>query len=246
MKRINSLLMTAALLFGASFAAVTATAAPADDKKPARSTAAAERVRTPLNLAVLIQDDLVPHVGNELKVTSEFIRSLPAGSRVMVGYIRSGSLQVRQPFTEDLSAAADSLRVPVGSTSVSPYNPYVDVVAALKKFPVDGRNRNALLLVSDGLDTSRGYDAISALTSIDLDRAVREAKERGVAVYSFYAPSVGLTSYSRQAASLGQGALNRLSERTGGRAFFQGTSFVTFNAYFDRLREALNERGVAY
>ena len=52
----------------------------------------------PLNLAVLIQDDLVPQVGNELGVTREFIRSLPQGSQVMVGYITSGSLQVRQPF----------------------------------------------------------------------------------------------------------------------------------------------------
>ena len=31
----------------------------------------------PLNLAVLIQDDLVPQVGSELGVTREFIRSLP-------------------------------------------------------------------------------------------------------------------------------------------------------------------------
>src|SRR5688572_16563504 len=64
----------------------------------------------PLNLAVLIQDDLVPQVGNELGVTREFIRSLPAGSQVMVGYITSGSLQVRQPFTNDLEKAAKSLR----------------------------------------------------------------------------------------------------------------------------------------
>ena len=39
----------------------------------------------PLDLAVLIQDDLVPQVGNELGVTRDFIRSLPQGSRVMVG-----------------------------------------------------------------------------------------------------------------------------------------------------------------
>jgi hypothetical protein len=241
MTRINSLLMAAALVF---FAGFTAAAAPAE--KRAKSERSAESVRVPLDLAVLIQDDLVSRVGNELRITSEFIRSLPAGSRVMVGYIRAGSLQVRQQFTEDLAAAADSLRVPVGSTAVSPYNPYVEVVEALKRFPADERNRNAMLLISDGLDTSRGFDASSALRSIDLDRAVRKAKEQNVSVYSFYAPSVGLTSYSRLAVSYGQGALNRLSNETGGRAFFQGTSFVTFNAYFERLREALNEKGVAY
>src|ERR1044071_8654061 len=56
----------------------------------------------PLNLAVLIQDDLISQVGNELGVTRDFIRSLPQGSQVMVGYITTGTLQVRQPFTTDL------------------------------------------------------------------------------------------------------------------------------------------------
>src|SRR5215813_10939374 len=64
----------------------------------------------PLDLAVLIQDDLVSQVSNELGVTREFIKSLPSGSRVMVGYITAGSLQVRQSFTSDLDKAARSLR----------------------------------------------------------------------------------------------------------------------------------------
>ena len=82
----------------------------------------------PLNLAILIQDDLVPQVGNEIKITRDFIRSLPQGSQVMVGYITAGSLQVRQPFTTDLEKAARSLRIPLGSTASSPFNPYVEVV----------------------------------------------------------------------------------------------------------------------
>ena len=65
-----------------------------------------------MNLAILIQDDLVSQVGNELGVTRDFIRSLPPGSRVMVGYITAGTLQVRQPFTTDLEKAAKSLRIP--------------------------------------------------------------------------------------------------------------------------------------
>jgi len=48
----------------------------------------------PLNIAILVQDDLVSQVANELGVTRDFIRSLPQGSRVMVGYITMGSLQV--------------------------------------------------------------------------------------------------------------------------------------------------------
>jgi hypothetical protein len=197
----------------------------------------------PLNLAILIQDDLVPQVGNELEVTREFIRSLPKGSQVMVGYITTGSLQVRQPFTTDLEKAARSLRIPVGSTSASPFNPYVEVIEALKKFNQDGTNANAILLISDGLDTSRGFDSTAAGHTLDINRAIAEANKRRVAVFSFYAPSVGLTSRSRLAASYGQSSLNRISDETGGRAFFQGmTGFVTFDSYFDRLRTQLNRQ----
>lgn len=197
----------------------------------------------PLNLAILIQDDLVPQVGNELGVTRDFIRSLPQGSQVMVAYITTGALQVRQPFTTDLEKAARSLRIPTASTASSPFNPYVEVIEALRKFDSSNRNANALLLISDGLDTSRGFDSTAAGHTLDIERAIREANKRHVSVFSFYAPSVGLTSHSRLAASYGQSSLNRISNETGGRAFFQGSSgFVTFNSYFDRLRETLNRQ----
>jgi hypothetical protein len=204
------------------------------------------RVEVPLNLAILIQDDVIARVGNEIPVTREFIRSLPAGSRVMIGYIRSGSLQVREPFTEDLERAGKALRIPVASESVSPYNPYVEVIEALRRFDSQDKNRNVILLVSDGLDTSHGFDVSSAANTPDLLRAIREANKRGVAVYSFYTPTVGLTSRSNLAASFGQSSLNRLSNETGGRAFFQGlTAFVSFDSYFNGLRRALNEQYAA-
>jgi hypothetical protein len=233
-----ALILAAVVSTGApSLAATRATDGDAKNKGTERS-----RVEAPLNLAVLIQDDVVARVGSELNATRDFIRSLPAGSRVMVGYIGSGSLQVRQQFTDDLDKASRALRVPVGSTSGSPYNPYVGVVEALRRFETGGKNRNAILLVSDGLDLSRGADISSIVNPLDMQRAIREAKRRNVAVYSFFAPTVALTSFNSTAAFYGQGALNRLSNETGGRAFFQGTSFVTFDSYFERLRRTLNEQ----
>ena len=199
-------------------------------------------VKAPINIAILIQDDLVSQVSNEIRVTADFIRSLPPGSRVMVGYITSGSLQVRQPFTSDLNSAARSLRIPISSTSASSYDPYVEVIEALRLFDSNGKGKNVVLLVSDGLDVSRGFDTTSAGHTMDLERAIREANARNVAIYTFYAPAVGLTSRSRLAASYGQSSLNRVADETGGRAFFQGTSgFVTFDPYFKQLRQALNQ-----
>ena len=197
----------------------------------------------PLNLAILIQDDLVSQVSNEIGVTRDFIRSLPQGSQVMVGYITAGTLQVRQPFTTDLDKAARSLRIPTASLASAPFNPYVEVIEALRKFDKEGTNANAILLISDGLDTSRGFDSTAAGHTLDIDRTINEARKRNVSIFSFYAPSVGLTSRNRLAASYGQSSLNRVSNETGGKAFFQGTSgFVTFDSYFSRLRETLNRQ----
>jgi hypothetical protein len=239
-------------LFNAFAAAVVALAATlstpafASDKRAKESGASAAAVAKPLNLAVLVQDDLVTRVGGELNVTRDFIRALPAGSRVLVGYLTTGTLQVRQPFTDDLEKAARSLRLPAASEASAPFNPYVELIEALKKFDEKGANRNAVLLISDGLDVSRGFDPGSSLNSIDLKRAVREAQKRSVAVYTFYAPSVGLTSFNSTAVSYGQGSLNQLARETGGEAFFQGNSFVTFDAYFARLGRALNGNSTAY
>jgi hypothetical protein len=231
------------LFFGLFIAALPMTApaaVPIADKH--NNALSGARVSAPLNLAILIQDDLVSHVSNELAITREFIQSLPDGSQVMVGYIRSGSLQVRQPFTRDLGAAARSLRVLVSNTSASPFNPYVEVLEALKRFDSQSKNTNVVLLISDGLDVSRGFDPASVLKSIDMERAIAEAKRRDVSIFSFYAPSVGLTRRNSLAASWGQSSLNRISDETGGKAFFQGiTDFVTFNSYFERLTRALNQ-----
>ncbi len=235
----KALSLAAAFLLAVSTFGVASAKVNINDENEQRSLQAIE----PLNIAILIQDDLVSQVGNELGVTRDFIRSLPQGSRVMIGYITAGSLQVRQAFTTDREKAAKSLRVPFASTSSSAFNPYVEVVQALKKFESGWTGANAVLLISDGLDTSRGFDSTAAGQTLDLERAINEANKRRVSIFSFYAPSVGLTSRSSLAASYGQSSLNKLSNRTGGRAFFQGASgFVTFDSHFARLTETLNRQ----
>ena len=115
------------MIMSAACALAIAASAATFPAKAASNTPSA-RVLEPLNLAILIQDDLTSQVSNELNVTRNFINSLPSGSRVMVGYITTGSLQVRQQFTSDLNEAAQSLRVVRSSSFASAYNPYVEVV----------------------------------------------------------------------------------------------------------------------
>src|SRR4029077_20551966 len=106
--------LVAAFLIAVSLIAGAAAKSSSEDNGQRK-----HQVMEPLNIAVLIQDDLVSQVSNEIGVTRDFIRSLPKGSRVMVGYITTGSLQVRQPFTSDLDQAARSLRIPTASTASS-------------------------------------------------------------------------------------------------------------------------------
>ncbi len=193
---------------------------------------------SPLTLAVLIQDDLVQSVGNEVKPIAEFIRRLPKNSRVLVGYLRTGSLQVRQKFTTDLDKAAKALRSPLGVASAGPSSPYIEVIDAIKRFDAQPSGRRAILLVSDGLDISRGIDSSSATQSIDLQRAINDAQRRGIAVYAFYSPSV-VTPNAILIANA-QSSLQRLADETGGRAFFQGSGApVSFDPFLKNLTSSL-------
>jgi hypothetical protein len=197
---------------------------------------------SPITLAVLIQEDLVPSVSNEIKALADFIKRLPKGSRVMIGYLRTGSLQVKQRFTNDLDRAASALRPPIGFANAGPYNPYVEVIEALKKFESQPLGRRAILLVSDGLDISRGVDSSSPSQSVDLQRAVNESQRRGVAIYGFYAPTLVAAS-NPALVSNAQSSLLRLSNETGGMAFFQGLGApVSFEPFLRELDISLQKQ----
>lgn len=199
---------------------------------------------SPINLMVLIQDDVNSSIGLETRSLAQFISRLARGSRVSIGYLRVGSLQVRQKFTSDLEKAAKSLRGPMGVAGVAPYNPYVEVIEAAKRFDAQPAGRRAILLVSDGVDVSHGVDSSNAAQSLDLQRAITETQRRSIAVYSFYAPT-SLTESNSNLVSNGQGSLQRLSDETGGQAFFQGLGAPTsFDPFIKQVSAAL-ERQIA-
>lgn len=213
-----------------------------EDSRPRRIIAVKRPGESPVVLAVLIQDDLVSRVSGEISGIKDFIRRLPEGSRVMTAYISAGSLRTTQEFTTDRERAAGSLRIIVSSASASPYNPYVEVLDALHHFDSQPEGRRVVLLVSDGLDLSRGFRSASPTLSVDLDRAINEAQRRGITVFTIYAPSIGLTSGSHLATMFGQGSLSRLADETGGEAFFSGISFVSFDPYLREFNQLLGRQ----
>ncbi len=198
----------------------------------------------PLTLALLIQDDLVSSVATDTRTLANFIAHLPPGSRVMVGYIRTGSLEVRRKFTIDLDKAAAAVRPPLSLASAAPFNPYVEIIEALKRFDSQPAGRRAIIVVSDGLDIARGIDSASPSQSVDLERAIREAQRRAVAIYSIYAPAASMAAGGNQLLiGYAQGSLERLSSETGGRAYFQGTGApVSFEPFLKEIDTSLSRQ----
>jgi hypothetical protein len=200
-------------------------------------------VDAPLSLAILVQEDLSSTFNLQISDLRKFIRSLPRGSRVMVGYIRGGGIQIRQRFTDDLEKAASSLRIVTSSSALAPRNPYDGVVEALNRFDALPAGRRAILLVSDGLDVTQGLRDSTPAQSLDLDRAIIRAQRRSVAVFSFYCPASLTETGDPRLALNGQGSLAKLSDESGGRAFFEGSiAPISFDPFFRDLTLLLNRQ----
>lgn len=196
---------------------------------------------TPLSIAFVIQDDLTSNFNLQIADIKQFIRGLPKGTRVMTAYARSGSIQVRQRFTDDLERAAESLRIVTGT--LAPRSPYDSLDQVLSRFDAVPTGRRAILFFSDGVDASQGLNLASISQSFDLDRAILKAQRRSVAVYSIYSPTSTTENGSSVYTLAGQGALEKLSDETGGRSYRQGSiAPISFMPFFRDLVLALNRQ----
>ncbi len=196
----------------------------------------------PLNVAILIQDGLDAGVANEIKTIKSFISTLPEGSTVMVGYLRSTGLEVRRPFTSDRNAAIKSLRTPFNNIDVGSA-PFTGLEEAIRRF--DGvTGRNQIVMISNGLQLSRDFESASPTNNPDLDMAISAAQKRGIPVWSIFANAPGRLGKGSLAISYGQSCLNKLAAETGGKAFFQGLGFVTFDVALDSISREMGDQYV--
>ncbi len=197
----------------------------------------------PLSLAILIQEDLTSSFNLQLRDIRTFIRQLPKGSRVMVAYLRGGSLDIRQRFTTNLDAAAKSLRIVTSSASSAPRTPYDGVIDALNRFDALPAGRRAILMVSDGLDLSQSGEGATPSESIDLNLAILRAQRKSVSIFPIYSPTVFTEDGRGQGVLFGQGSLQKIADETGGRAFFQGTGApLNFDRFFREITILLNRQ----
>ena len=190
----------------------------------------------PINLAVVVQYNLDWRINTEISVLKDFIRNLPENSQVMTAYLTVGGAIVTQELTANRTQAAESLRTIRGISLPPVFSPYDGVLTVLKHFDEKKATRKMVLVVSDGLDMSLGVNWASPYFSVSLDKAIKEAERRGIAVFTIYAPSEDRKPYGRFAVNYGQGSLIRLSDETGGESYIGfGTNFSPFLEEFKEI-----------
>ncbi|MGI4829521.1 MAG: hypothetical protein ACRYFU_15195, partial [Janthinobacterium lividum] len=64
-------------------------------------------------VAILIDDGLRGSFDVQIRDVKDFVRNLPSGTQVFVGYMQNGTVRNEGGFTTDHAAVADSLRIPL-------------------------------------------------------------------------------------------------------------------------------------
>jgi hypothetical protein len=206
--------------------------------------APAQGDRAGLDLFILIDDSANPSLGLNLGDLKTFINAQPATTAIGVGYMRNATVQIAQNLTTDHAAAANSLRLPLGS--VGAYgSPYLSVIDLMKRWPT-GENRREVVMVTDGIDRARRTVGWRGLyTNPDVDSANDVAMRTGTIIHTIYAPGVGRRHRNYWEATNGQMSIAKLADVTGGESFFLGLQQpVSFSPYLDQLQKILNNQYV--
>jgi hypothetical protein len=171
-------------------------------------------------VAILIDDGLRSSFNNNLGDFKHFIDQLPAGTKVLVGYMRNGEVSTQSGFSADHAAIASELHIPLGVAGVDA-SPYFCLSAFVKNWPSNQPGARFVLLISNGVDPYNGRPSIMNQDSPYVEAAQEDAQRAGVAVYSIYYGESGLRG--GRGSFSGQNYLAQVAEATGGQSFYQGT-----------------------
>jgi hypothetical protein len=207
-------------------------------------------------VALLIDDGLSESVGRELDSLRKFVRTLPPGVEVLVGFMQYGHVVSQQPFTADHELAASTLHLPEGLPGMSA-SPYLCLSDFVKHWPVAGSSSDGneigtslrhkarfVLMLSNGVDPYNGSTSIMNQDSPYVAAAVTDAQRAGVAVYSIYYGAAGMRGDS--ANNSGQSYLAQLTQGTGGINLWQGEGNpVSMAPFLAQFQHAVAETYIA-
>jgi hypothetical protein len=195
-----------------------------------------------LDLVVLIDGSARSSLGQQLGDIAQFIRSLPATTKVAVAYMQNGSAVLTAPLTTDHAQAAKGLHLTGGYSDASA-SPYFCLSDLAQHWPSnDPGARHEVLLITDGVDDyDRRYDPTDPYVVSAINNAVRA----GLVVYSIYWRDQGHNQFAGDA---GQNLLNEVTEATGGSNFSQGLGNpVSFQPFLEDLSWRLqNQYGLSF
>lgn len=200
-----------------------------------------------VQVALLIDDGLRNSVGRNIGDLKTFVTSLPPGTEIFIGYMQNGRVQPAQNFTTDYAAAANSIRIPLGTVGISA-SPYFCLSDFVKNWPAssNGGDHKArfVMMITNGVDPYNGSTSITNQNSSYVSAAITDAQRAGAAVYSIYYTDAGFGG--NRGSFSGQSYLAQVADGTGGRAYFQGTGNpVSMAPFLDQFRKAIAETYVA-
>jgi hypothetical protein len=134
-----------------------------------------------LELMILLDDGSNSTLGTQLDDLRNFISSQPNTTTVGVAYMRDGIAEVVQNLTNDHSAAAKALRLPLGTRGVNG-SPYLALTDLVKRWPTTAARR-AVVMATDGVDRLYGT---GDLQDPYLDEAIDNALRAGITVSAIY------------------------------------------------------------
>jgi Ca-activated chloride channel family protein len=187
----------------------------------------------PLALALLIDTSasMAPNLSVAQEAAVGFVRALgPEDIASVIDF--DTRVEVRQDFTTDRSALEHAIRKTAAGGSTALYNAVYIALKGLNKTigdePLEERRRRAIVILSDGEDTSSllGFDEV-------LDLAIRS----DTAIYAIGLLGPEISAFVKQP-NEAQFVLRRLSEQTGGRVFF-ATYAKELSGVYGKIRAEL-------
>jgi hypothetical protein len=206
------------------------------DRHESPITAVTPVVPSSAQVAILIDDGLRSSFGNQMQEFTKFITGLPAGTKVLVGYMQNGTVR-SAGFSTNHEAVADQLRITNSIPGISA-SPYFCLSEFVKHWPSNEPGARFVLMITNGVDPYNGRPSVLNQDSPYVQTAQEDAQRAGVAVYSIYYGGAGM----RGGVVSGQNYLFQVAEATGGQSFYQGSiTPPSLSPYLDQFGRAIAE-----
>jgi VWFA-related protein len=197
--------------------------------------------RAGLQLVLLLDDSSRGNLGLQLSDLRNFLTALPPTTQVALGYMRNGTPNLVQNFTNDHAQVAKALRLPQGSAGING-SPYFCLSDLVKHWPGGDSNvRREVIMVTDGVDRYSGgrFDPENPYVRT----AVSDAQKAGVIVYSIYYRGAGRFDQNPAVTDGGQNYLTQVSGETGGKVYLEGFGNpVSFSPFLSDIQRKLQNQ----